>query len=420
MVSEFTVQNFRNVSVDKAMLGKLNILIGPNGSGKSNFLRALGFGSQIVQNRPQLYEGTTALFEALSQNAWNRMLNFEADSSFIDFSWVFLPEQSNNPYEYKLKLHMGDTLVNQLDFFVAEESLAYAQALDTQYSTPYRFYSCHNETPGIGFFTTGSKTARLSVRNNEVAFFQIDQLRDADRDFDDNYRRTVYEERMSDLLGFLSRFFSYSCSNFDLNQIKRPIKNNQFSFLLPDASNFVNLLQRWLQEEYDTFYEYREMIAPLFGEIHPIELHIDHVPQTGYTQLMIGVRRKRLLLDDLSDGTIRAMILAALMVDRKNKMSVCSIDEPEMNLHPEWQSRFTDWLLPSNASQQFFISSHSPEILDPLTPAFMNGELKLFVFSETEPMEELSPDDIIELYGKGFNIGDLYRAKAIEIGGWPE
>jgi ABC-type multidrug transport system ATPase subunit len=112
--------------------------------------------------------------------------------------------------------------------------------------------------------------------------------------------------------------------------------------------------------------------------------------------------------------------MAALLVDRKDKMSVCSIDEPEMNLHPEWQSRFSDWLLSSNASRQFFISSHSPEILDPLTPAFMNGDLKLFVFSDTEPIVELLPDKISELYGKGFNIGDLYRAKAIEIGGWPK
>jgi predicted ATPase len=419
MVNEFMVKNYRNVSVDNTSLGKINLLIGPNGSGKSNFLRALEFWAKVVQNRPKPNEGTTALFETLSQNGWNRMLNFEADSSFIDFSWIFSSDRSKEPYQYKMKLHIGDKSINQLDFYIASEYFAYAKPLDTHHSTPYRFFNCHEEAPGAGYFSYVGSTEKLPVRNNEVAFLQLDELRDIDKDFDENYR-SVYAERMNDLLKFLSRFFSYSCSNFNLKQIKKPIKSNPSSFLSPDAGNLVNVLHRWLQEDYDTFYEYRKMITPLFGEIHPVEVYIEPVPQTNDSQLMIGVRKQRYLLDDLSDGTIRAMIMAALLVDRKDKMSVCSIDEPEMNLHPEWQSRFSDWLLASDASQQFFISSHSPEILDPLTPAFINGDLKLFVFSDTEPLKELSPDNISELYGKGFNIGDLYRSKAIEIGGWPK
>jgi len=419
VVNEFMVKNYRNVSVDNTTLGKINLLIGPNGSGKSNFLKALGFCARVVQNRPKPNEGTTALFETLSQNGWNRMLNFRADSSFIEFSWIFSSDQRKEPYQYKLKLHVGDKAVNQLDFYIASEYFAYAKSLDSQHKTPYKFFNCHDQTPGIGYFTYGGHMGQLSVRNNEVAFLQLDELRDADVEFDVNYR-SVYAERINDLLKFLSRFYSYSCSDFSLKQIKKPIKSISSSFLASDASNLVNLLYRWLQDDYDTLYEYRKMITPLFSEVHPVEVYIDPVPQTNDSQLMIGVHKQRYLLDDLSDGTIRAMIMAALLVDRKDKMSVCSIDEPEMNLHPEWQSRFSDWLLSSNASQQFFISSHSPEILDPLTPAFMRGDLKLFVFSDTDPLVELSPDKISDLYGKGFNIGDLYRSKSIEIGGWPK
>jgi len=175
-----------------------------------------------------------------------------------------------------------------------------------------------------------------------------------------------------------------------------------------------------MREEYDTsFYDYRQIITNLLGETQPVDIFAESIPNTNEVQLTLGIRRKRYILDDLSDGTIRAMILAALLVDRKDRMSVCTIDEPEMNLHPEWQSRFSDWLLASNASQQFFVSTHSPEILDPLTPAFMSGEVKVFVFSDTQPFEELIPEDVSELYEKGFNLGDLYRAKAIEVGGWP-
>ena len=423
MVNEFMVKNYRNVSVEKTELGRVNLLIGPNGSGKSNFLRALGFWAKVVQNNPRPDEGTTALYETLSQNGWGRMLNFEADSNTIDFSWVFTPEKAREPYEYKLKLNMGRQTNNQLDFFIASEYLAYAKPKYPQHETPYNFFTCHDEAAGKGLFTISSndrKRISLSVRNNEVAFLQLNELRNADKDFDESYRN-IYAERMNDLLTYLTRFYSFSCSEFDIKQVKKPIKTNLASFLSPDASNLTNLLQRWLHEEYNTsFSEYRQMITPLFCEIHPVDVFIEPIPQTNTSQLFIGVRKQRYLLDDLSDGTIRAMILAALLVDRKDKMSVCTIDEPEMNLHPEWQNRFTDWLLESNASQQFFVSSHSPEILDPLTPAFMKSEVKVFVFSDEYSITELSPERIADLYGKGFNLGDLYRAKAIEIGGWPK
>ena len=423
MVNEFMVKNYRNVSVEKTQLGKVNLLIGPNGSGKSNFLKALGFWAKVVQNNARRDEGTTALYETLSQHGWSRMLNFEADSNYIDFSWVFSPEKTREPYEYKLKLNMERQTNNQLDFFIASEHLAFAKPIRPQHEVPYNFFTCHDEDAGKGLFTIGSserKRISLSVRNNEVAFLQLNELRNTDKDFDESYRN-VYAERMNDLLKYLTRFFCFSCSEFDIRQVKKPVKTSQASFLAPDACNLANLLQRWLHEEFNTsFSEYRQMITPLFGEVHPIDIFIEPISQTNTSQLVIGVRKQRYLLDDLSDGTIRAMILAALLVDRKDRMSVCTIDEPEMNLHPEWQNRFTDWLLASNASQQFFVSSHSPEILDPLTPAFMKNEVKVFVFSDDHSIAELSPERISDLYGKGFNLGDLYRAKAIEIGGWPK
>ena len=428
MVGEFMVKNYRNISVDRTMLSKLNILIGPNGSGKSNFLRDLGFFAKVVQNKPRTSEGTTALYETVSQNGWNRMLNFNALTAFIDFSWVLFPEGCMDPCQYKLKVHIGDNAVSQLDFYVASEFLAYDNPHDDKSDAHCFLFKCHGKSPGVGYFATDNDAMgnnkmqdcrKLTIRNNEIAFLQLDELRDTDMDFDKSYR-SVYAERTNGLSRYLSRFFTYSCSEFSLNQIKKPANSGSTSFLAPDASNLANLLQQWRRESYDTtFSDYRAMITPLFGELHPIDIIIDPIPGTAEYLLGIGIRKQKYLMDDLSDGTIRAMIMAALLVDRKEKMSVCTIDEPEMNLHPEWQSRFSDWLLRSKASQQFFVSTHSPEILDPLTSAFMDGELKVFVFSDAQSIVELAPNSMSELYNKGFNLGDLYRAKAIEIGGWP-
>ena len=215
---------------------------------------------------------------------------------------------------------------------------------------------------------------------------------------------------------FVKNYRNVNFEKMDLGKINILIGPNGSG-----KSNFLRALGFWagfVQKEYDTFCEYRQMITPLFGKTQSIDLFIETLP-TNDLLVKIGINRHQYILEDLSDGTIRAMLLAALLVDRKDKMCVCAIDEPELSLHPEWQSRFTDWLLTSNASQQFFISTHSPEILDPLTPAFMDGTLKVFVFSDTLSIEALIPEKIAELYEQCFNLGDLYRSKAIEVGGWP-
>lgn len=408
----------QRITVENLELGTLNILVGPNGSGKSNFLGALGFWADMLQNKPE--EGSTAFHQELSKRGWDRLLKFRTEARTIRFAWDFIPEVEKGEMKYSLNVHVGESAANRQDYYISREELSYATPISSAREQPYYFYKCH-ETPNFGFFSIrGSKQRRLSVRNNEVVTLQLNELRDEDREFDSDYHET-YSGSIQMLEKYLSRFFCYSCSNFNINALKKPVSMNQANGALsPDASNLANILLRWKTENFDFFLQYREMVAPLFGYGEDISIDIDPIPGTTDMQLALTVGRQRYYPADLSDGTLRAMILAALLVDRLNQMSVCAIDEPELNLHPEWQSRFCDWLLASGSSRQYFISTHSPEILDPLTHAFMEGEAKVLVFSNNRPIRALERENIRALYDEGFNLGDLYRSKAIEVGGWPE
>src|SRR3954471_22713504 len=50
MIRRVRLQNFRSIGECDVTLGPLTILVGPNGSGKSNFLHALDFLSDAVNN----------------------------------------------------------------------------------------------------------------------------------------------------------------------------------------------------------------------------------------------------------------------------------------------------------------------------------------------------------------------------------
>lgn len=48
MIKRFTCSNFRNIKVRDLSFGRINILLGPNNAGKSNFIRALSFTANML------------------------------------------------------------------------------------------------------------------------------------------------------------------------------------------------------------------------------------------------------------------------------------------------------------------------------------------------------------------------------------
>lgn len=50
MINKFSCHNFRNINTDNLEFEKINILIGPNNSGKTNFIKAITFFSEMLQN----------------------------------------------------------------------------------------------------------------------------------------------------------------------------------------------------------------------------------------------------------------------------------------------------------------------------------------------------------------------------------
>jgi AAA15 family ATPase/GTPase len=125
-------------------------------------------------------------------------------------------------------------------------------------------------------------------------------------------------------------------------------------------------------------------------------------------------------LRDMSDGTIKAMLLALLLWSPK-KATFLSIDEPELNIHPAWLKVIANWVLRSNSYEQIFISSHSPDFLDGFTEMFMESKVGLFVanLGKIRTINPVTPETLERLIREGWQLGDIYRVGDPILGGWP-
>lgn len=84
------------------------------------------------------------------------------------------------------------------------------------------------------------------------------------------------------------------------------------------------------------------------------------------TKISYPHENKKLPLTSLSSGQLSILILGLALISSIENGSLVCIDEPELNLHPEWQTEIIKLIeLLSNryTDCQFFIATHSPQII---------------------------------------------------------
>lgn len=419
MINKFSVRNFRNVNVKDIDFNKINILIGPNNSGKTNFIKALSFfANMIIGGKDNAYD--SSFLGEVDRNGWDKILNQNShDSRELEFNWnISLHKEDCN---YIFAFNVGNKPQN---FYITREELSVAKPSIGE-RKPFNYFKCHTETKGMCVFSTADKKGQqnkripMPVSNLDTVLFQFkDKLYENPEIDDEKVIRNQFSPKFEQLQKYFKGFFAYSSAQFNLSAIRQPSETKtKGMYLLKDGSNFVNVLNYYKSKDIYFKIHFEEKLK----ELMPFMTMTDISTEFDKLVFRLGYDHKQFDLNDISEGTIKAMLLTLLIVLPVNESySLLALDEPEMNLHPAWQKVIGKWIQLMEGDRQYFISTHSPDFLDVFTDGFKNGNVGVFVL-DTNKEEQITKLSYEKIYKEleGWELGDLYRTNEPAIGGWP-
>lgn len=416
MFNKFSCNNFRNVQVKNMGFARINLLVGPNNSGKSNFIRALSFCANMVANDNG---GGPGFISEVQRNGWKNILNRDAITSQIDLNWeIELPDKR---VSYDFSFSVGDTTE---EYKILNESLDSADK-NSHYKKPFNYFRCHDKSPGKGMFSVAirrgevNKRIHVPVEQNESVFLQFENLLISNPQLYTTYVRKNIIQILQEMRSFFERFYAYSCSSFDLDDIRQlRAPEEDAKRLSKNGANFTNIYRNLciIDEGFRARYLNKlKMLMPELDNIRTIE-------GLGKVGTVLTLSGKDYMLSEVSDGTVKALLLTLLLsLPKDNGPSMLAIDEPEVNLHIAWQKLLAKWIQTAGSFEQCFISTHSPDFLDEFTEEFLHENVNVFTynpFSENK-IRKVGVEELRDILGKGWMLGDLYRTNDPSIGGWP-
>lgn len=418
MIKEFSCKGFRNVNCKGLMFERINILIGPNNSGKTNFIRALSFAANMVNNDKS---EPTGLLSELKRNGWDRIADRRTNNSSFSLSWKF-KLRDDRPVEYLLNVHTGK---EREDNYILKESLNSTELSDRA-PVSYNYFKCHEKERGSGIFSTaGMENAqnnrlKTSVDPTETVLLQMESLFFSHQEmFYKPFIRDNIRQVLAAMRGYFSSFYSYSCTAFHIAKIRTAQDSQNAGVKLSkDGSNFVNVYQHMKKNDPGFEDRYKHMLRKLIFNCEDINIQ----KEDGQIKMRLMMDGCTFSLSEVSDGTIHLLILILLLsMPLDNATSLLAIDEPEMNLHPAWQMLLADEILHCQGFKQCFISTHSPDFLDAFTSSFIEGTVAVFVFDPASrtKIRRLDRNELKDDL-KNWTLGDLYRVGDPMIGGWPQ
>lgn len=312
-IKSLDLRGFRSVGEAHIELGPLNVFLGQNGAGKSNILSLFRLLNHAMSGHFQVFVGT--------QGGGSRLLHYGPKvSSEIAVKLDFASDTGVNSYSVRWVKGAGDRLI------FAEEEITYQKE--------------------------GSTSAqRLSLGGGQRESALIDEA--------------ATNPTAKFIKGALERFRVYQFHDTSsAAAIKQAQPINENRYLRDDGSNlgpFLLFLRENHLAHYDKIRRTISLVAPFFDDFAL-------APRAGNPSQILLEWRERdsdhyFDANDLSDGTLRFMCLATLLL-QPNLPSAILIDEPELGLHPAAIYQLAALLRSDSFEAQPIVSTQSVTLID--------------------------------------------------------
>lgn len=297
------------------------VIIGANGAGKSNLVSFFKMLNLMTTGALQEYIGRHGGANSLLHYGSKQTVRIEADLKFAK-------DENVDSYSFALSHASGDTLI-----FTNEE------------------LSWHNTTKY-------SKPQKVQLGSGHKESLLYSEMSSAE----DSTAKEIYQVLRSCQV---FQFHDTSLTSTIRNKVY--IENNKF--LYSDAGNLAPfLLALKNNREYNKYYkrivERIRLVMPEFGDfdLSPGEFSSESIllnwRERDEHEYVFGPHQ-------LSDGTLRFMALAALLMQPPELLpAIIIIDEPELGLHPLAISILAGMVRSASQHSQVILATQSPRLVD--------------------------------------------------------
>lgn len=355
-------KSIRNLNLD---LRPLNVLIGANGAGKSNFVSVFRFLNQLISGNLQLRVGQAGGADQLlyyGSRTTERVeieLRFEVGTGlFIGYRCILVPATS-------------DTLLFENELLFGDETAYFHDT--NRYPRPY------DEVMGSGHLE--SKLPIVAKTKGGVV-------------------RRAYEAMQS------WRIYHFHDTS-DTAKVKQTNDLDDNRFLRPDASNlaaYLYYLHARHPQHYRNIVETIRLAAPFFGDftLRPNPLNLNKI------KLEWRERESDAYFDagSLSDGTLRFMSLATLLLQPVNQLpELILLDEPELGLHPYAINLLAELLRSVSEQTQVIVATQSVTLVNQFEPE----DIIVVDRHDGQSVFEHLPANAIDTWLEDYGLGDLWE-----------
>jgi predicted ATPase len=206
--------------------------------------------------------------------------------------------------------------------------------------------------------------------------------------------------------------------NLSPEQMKEVQSPDAGELLRRDGSNIASVVARLAEDEPTLKERVKDYLAAIVPDIVDFDrVPLGHRETLQFRQQIKGARHPwRFYVANMSDGTLRTLgILVAAMqlVNRRNRVRLVGIEEPETALHPAAAGALMDSLREAATNTQVVLTSHSPDLLDRFDP----DADALLVVQANQGATEIGPADpasIESIRTHLYSAGDLLRMDQLQ------
>ena len=356
----------------------LNVLIGPNGSGKSNFIEALA----LLQAAPRDLSAPVKRMGGISEWLWKG--EGESGTAVIDV------ETASPDAEMPLR-HVMQITENGLRLEVMDERIENAKPYPGHADADF-YYRCRNGTPVIRDSKGEERELRPDTVRPEASIL-------SQRDDPEHYPNLHWLQRKYHGIR-LYRNWEFGP---DASLRQSPRADQPSGFLTERGENLALLLSKLRGDGRQKFVK---ALQQIYDGIEDFQVEVGG----GRADLFVverGAGERYIPASRLSDGTLRYMMLAAILLDPEPPPLVV-IEEPELGMHPDVILGIGRMLVKASERTQLVVTTHSHTIVDALDD-HPSSVVVCEKYDGESIFERLEPKHLAE-WLKEYSLGNLWSA----------